>query len=110
MDLSHMFLLYANRVDRHKRAELTGVLARAYAGQTEPHPDQDNILLALTAMAADPAIEVRSALSGVVAGSSQFPRSLDLPAGHRIAGGPRQQQPARAMCHCRSHGSLAGGG
>jgi uncharacterized protein (DUF2336 family) len=78
MDLSHMFLLYANRVDRHKRAELTSVLARAYAGQTEPHPDQDNILLALTAMAADPAIEVRSALSGVVAGSSQFPRSLHL--------------------------------
>ncbi len=78
MNLSHMFLLYANRVDRHKRAELTGVLAQAYAGQTEPHPDQDNILLALTAMAADPAIEVRSALSGVVAGSSQFPRSLHL--------------------------------
>ena len=78
MNLSQMFLLYANRIDRHKRAELTGVLARAYAGQKVPHPDQDNILLALMAMAADPALEVRRALSEVVSGSNQFPRSLHL--------------------------------
>ena len=78
MNLSQMILLYANRIDFHKRAKLTGILARAYARQREPHPDQENILLALTAMAADPALEVRSALSEVVSGSPHFPRSLHL--------------------------------
>lgn len=78
MNIAQQFLLYANRIDSHKRAELTSVLAKAYSAQREPHPDQENVLLALMAMAADPAIEVRRALSEVVAGSNQFPRSLHV--------------------------------
>lgn len=78
MNISQQFLLYANRIDSQKRAEMTRVLAKAYASQTEPHPEKEDVLLALTAMAADPAHEVRRALAEVVAGSNQFPRSLHV--------------------------------
>ena len=61
MNIAQQFLLYANRIDSHKRAEMTSVLAKAYASQRDPHPEQENVLLALTAMAADPAHEVRRA-------------------------------------------------
>ena len=78
MNIAQQFLIYANRIDSHKRAEMTSVLAKAYATQNEPHPEQENVLLALTAMAADPAHEVRRALSEVVASSNQFPRPLHV--------------------------------
>ena len=85
MNIAQQFLLYANRIDSHKRAEMTSVLAKAYASQKDPHPEQENVLLALTAMAADPAHEVRRALSEVVAGSNQFPRPLHVTLSRDVA-------------------------
>jgi uncharacterized protein (DUF2336 family) len=76
MNIAQQFLLYANKIDSQKRAEMTSVLAKAYASQTEPHPDEDSVLLALMAMAADPDVEVRQALAEIVAVSDRFPRSL----------------------------------
>lgn len=85
MNIAQQFLLYANRIDSHKRAEMTSVLAKAYASQRDPHPEQENVLLALTAMAADPAHEMRRALSEVVAGSNQFPRPLHVTLSRDVA-------------------------